>query len=78
MDARRLEKDQKQPRIEETAADPSRWEDEDLHFHQPDEVLRLEDLMRNEQSASPGQLVQPEEAQEKLQKAIARLPWSLR
>jgi RNA polymerase sigma factor (sigma-70 family) len=73
-----LEEDQKQPHIEETAADPSRWEDEDLHFHQPDEVLRLQDLLRSEQSASPEQLLQREEAQEKLQKDIARLPESLR
>jgi RNA polymerase sigma factor (sigma-70 family) len=67
-----------QPHIEETAPRQSQWEDEELHFHQPDEVIRLEDLMSDDHSVSPEEAMEQEEAREQLQKAIAKLPGSLR
>ena len=63
---------------EERAETPSRWDDEELTFYQPDEVLSIEDLIRDEHSVDPEQLLAQEEAQEELQKAIASLPNEVR
>ena len=60
--------------VEERAGTPSRWDDEELTFYQPDEVLSLEDLIRDEHSVNPEQLLAQEEAKDELQKAIASLP----
>ena len=60
--------------FEERADTPSRWDDEELTFYQPDEVLRIEDLIRDEHSVDPEQLLAQEEAKDELQKAIASLP----
>ncbi|MDA2929565.1 HPF/RaiA family ribosome-associated protein [Acidobacteria bacterium AH-259-O06] len=64
--------------VEETAKTSSRWDDEVLNFYQPDEVLRLEDLLRDEHSTTPEELLAREEVQEQLQEAIVRLPSSIR
>ena len=67
-----------EPHVEETARTSSRWDDEVLNFYQPDEVLRLEDLLRDEHSTTPEELLAQEEVREQLQEAIARLPSSVR
>jgi len=64
--------------VEERADTPSRWDDEELTFYQPDEVLRIEDLIRDEHSVDPEQLLAQEEAKDELQKAIASLPNEVR
>ncbi len=64
--------------VEERADTPSRWDDEELTFYQPDEVLSLEDLIRDEHSVDPEQLLAQEEAKDELQKAIASLPNEVR
>ena len=60
--------------VEERAGTPSQWDDEELTFYQPDEVLSLEDLIRDEHSVNPEQLLAQEEAKDELQKAVASLP----
>ncbi|MFQ5928972.1 MAG: HPF/RaiA family ribosome-associated protein [Acidobacteriota bacterium] len=67
-----------EPHVEEAAKTSSRWDDEVLNFYQPDEVLRLEDLLRDEHSTTPEELLAREEVREQLQEAIARLPSSIR
>ncbi len=64
--------------VEERADIASRWDDEELTFYQPDEVLSLEDLIRDEHSVDPEQLLAQEEAKDELQKAIAALPNEVR
>ena len=73
-----LEKTREEPHVEERAPVNSRWEDEELDFHQPDEVLHLEDLMRDEHSVTPEELLIREEAQQDFHNAIAHLPGSIR
>ena len=73
-----LQASQEQPHIEEISPRSSNWEDEQLHFYQPDEVLRLEDLMSDDHSISPEKLLEQEEAYEQLQRAVANLPGSVR
>ena len=67
-----------EPHIEETVTGSSRWDDEELDFHQPDEVLHLEDLISDEHSVSPEEVLARAEAAEQLQKEIASLPDSVR
>jgi ribosomal subunit interface protein len=57
---------------------PRQWADEDQNFYQPDEVLRLEDLLKDENSNNPEELMEREEIEVELQKAVARLPASMR
>ena len=64
--------------VEEIADAPLPWDDEELTFYQPDEVLSLEDLVRDEHSVDPEQLLAQEEAKDELQKAIASLPHVVR
>jgi RNA polymerase sigma factor (sigma-70 family) len=64
--------------VEERANTPSQWDDEDLTFYHPDEVLSLEDLIRDEHAVSPEQLLAQEEAKDELHKAIASLPDGVR
>lgn len=68
----------REPHIEELAPDVSQWEDELLDFYQPDEVLRLEDLLSDSHSTNPEELLERQETQEQLQEAIARLPSPIR
>lgn len=64
--------------IEERVPKSSQWEDEAQDFHQPDEVLHLEDLIRDENSVTPEELLVREETQEKLHDSVAQLPGSVR
>ena len=68
----------KEIHVEERANTPSQWDDEELTFYHPDEVLSLEDLIRDEQAVSPEQLLAQEEAKDELHKAIASLPSAVR
>ncbi len=67
-----------EPHVEETVPASSQWDDEELDFHQPDEVLHLEDLISDEHSVGPDEVLARAEAVEKLQKEIASLPDSVR
>ena len=67
-----------QAHVEERVPPVSQWEDEEQAFHQPDEVLHLEDLIRDEHSVTPEELLEREEAQEKLHSSISQLPSSVR
>ncbi len=73
-----LLKTRDEPHVEETVPASSKWEDEELDFHQPDEVLHLGDLITDEHSVSPEEVLAQEEAVESLQKEIASLPGSIR
>ncbi|MEE8348521.1 MAG: HPF/RaiA family ribosome-associated protein [Acidobacteriota bacterium] len=64
--------------IEEAAPVSSQWEDEEQAFHQPDEVLHLGDVIRDEHSVTPEELLAREEVQEKLSSSVAQLPNSIR
>jgi RNA polymerase sigma factor (sigma-70 family) len=64
--------------VEERVPEASQWEDEEQNFHQPDEVLHLEDLIRDERSVTPEELLVREETQEKLHNSVAQLPSSIR
>ncbi len=68
----------KEIHVEERANTPSQWDDEELTFYHPDEVLSLEDLIRDEHAVSPEQLLAQEEAKDELHKAIASLPSAVR
>ncbi|MBI2822609.1 MAG: HPF/RaiA family ribosome-associated protein [Acidobacteria bacterium] len=67
-----------QPHVEETAPNSERWYDEPLNFYQPDEVLRVEDLLADEHCVTPEDLLARHEREEQLQKEIARLPQTIR
>jgi RNA polymerase sigma factor (sigma-70 family) len=68
----------KEIHVEERANTPSQWDDEEQTFYHPDEVLSLEDLIRDEHAVSPEQLLAQEEAKDELHKAIASLPDAVR
>jgi RNA polymerase sigma factor (sigma-70 family) len=73
-----LEAHRDEPHMEEELAAERRWEDEDFHFYQPDESLRLEDLLRDGQGANPEELLAREETVDRLQRAVAGLAPELR
>lgn len=73
-----LEKRRDDAHIDELAQASDQWEDELLNFYQPDESLHIEDLVRDDKSADPEQLLEREEVEERLQEAIALLPDSVR
>ncbi|MFZ0426509.1 MAG: flagellar biosynthesis protein FliA, partial [Acidobacteriota bacterium] len=54
------------------------WEDEALNFYQPDEAMHLEDLMSDGSTSNPEELMEREETEAQLQRAIAALPSSIR
>jgi len=64
--------------IEDVADGRRQWEDEYLNFHQPDESLRISDLLRDNSISDPEQLLERDEAESRAQKAIAGLPLDLR
>ena len=68
----------KDAHIEEPAKESAQWDDEPLDFFQPDESLRLEDLMRDSSAATPEEYLAEEETEERLQNAIADLPDEVR
>jgi RNA polymerase sigma factor (sigma-70 family) len=73
-----LEAHRDEPHMEEELGAERRWEDEDFHFYQPDESLRLEDLLRDGQGANPEELLAHEETVDRLQRAVAGLAPELR
>ena len=64
--------------IEETTPVDSRWEDETSNFFQPDESLRLEDLLVDKGSTNPEELMEGEEAEELVHKLVAQLSDTIR
>jgi len=78
IDRRLDELDRESLRVEETVAGKPQWEDEVLNFYQPDESLRLEDLLRDQAGGNPELLMEVEETEQQLHKAIARLPRKIR
>jgi RNA polymerase sigma factor (sigma-70 family) len=73
-----VEKRRDDAHIEELVETTPQWEDELLNFYQPDESLHLEDLVRDNTSADPEQLLEREEVEERIQEAIAHLPAVIR
>ncbi|MGH9338776.1 MAG: HPF/RaiA family ribosome-associated protein [Acidobacteriota bacterium] len=73
-----LEDSREDSHIEDSPRAPERWDDELLNFHQPDEVLHLEDLLRDSSSTNPEELLAREETEELLHKAVAHLPRTVR
>lgn len=69
-----VQESRREMHVEEKADTDSQWDDEELTFYHPDEVLSLEDLIHDEHSVDPEQLLAQEEARDKLHKAIASLP----
>ncbi len=66
------------PHVEESSNEVEKWDDESLHFYQPDEVLRLEDVLTDEHSSTPEEYLAREETEVSIHKSIAGLPDSLR
>ncbi|HSR67070.1 MAG TPA: sigma-70 family RNA polymerase sigma factor [Acidobacteriota bacterium] len=75
---RELRRSADQPHVEEPGNQSPQWDDEDLHFFQPDESLRLEDLLTDKKAATPEEYLAEEETEAILQKAIAALPGDIR
>lgn len=67
-----------EPHVEESVKSEPRWEDEDLNFYQPDESLRLEDLMVDQNTETPEEALRREEVEQQLRTAVARLPETIR
>jgi len=67
------------PHIEDaTPQVEPKWEDEVLNFYQPDESLKLEDVLTDQTGGNPELLMEVEETEQELHKAIARLPRRMR
>ena len=64
--------------IEDSPGENRRWEDEYLNFYQPDESLHISDLLQDNKISDPEQLMERDEAEIRVQKAIAALPVDLR
>ncbi|HXK58529.1 MAG TPA: sigma-70 family RNA polymerase sigma factor [Acidobacteriota bacterium] len=76
---RRLEAlDRESSHIEDAAANKPQWDDEIFDFYQPDESLKLEDLLSDRSGGNPELLMEVEETEQELHKAIARLPRKIR
>ena len=75
---RQWEVSREERHLEESARTETGWDDEALNFYQPDEVLHLEDLLRDNHSVDPEELLAREETEEVLQQGIAHLPASIR
>lgn len=73
-----LEDAREEPHLEENPRLESPWDDEELNFHQPDESLRMEDLLRDQKIATPEDFMAREEEEAELNKAIAKLPKEIR
>ncbi len=73
-----LERERDQPHLEDPSTQTERWEDEVLNFYQPDEALRLEDLLKDNHGTTPEELLAKEETEEQVQKIIAGLASSVR
>lgn len=73
-----LQSHQEDLSVEETSEIVSQWDDETFNFFQPDESLRLEDLLVDESSTNPEELMESEEAEQLVHKLVARLSDSIR
>jgi RNA polymerase sigma factor (sigma-70 family) len=73
-----LEEHREEASVEEAAPVSTNWEDEQLNFYQPDELLHLEDLVQDGSIANPEEIFEREEVAERLQQNIAHLPDSIR
>ena len=73
-----LEDHRDEARMEDAASTSDQWEDEQLNFYQPDELLHLEDLVSDQSSANPEEIFEREEVAERLQENVAHLPDSIR
>ncbi len=78
IDKRISELDRESPHVEDLASVDYHSEDEVFDFYQPDETLRLEDLLTDEHSRNPEELMEYEEAEAEIHKAIAKLPKGMR
>jgi RNA polymerase sigma factor (sigma-70 family) len=75
---REIEERRDESHMEEPARPERQWDDEDLNFHQPDESLRLEDLLKDASAYNPEELLSQDESEDRLQLAVAALPPSVR
>ncbi|MGW8179698.1 MAG: sigma-70 family RNA polymerase sigma factor [bacterium] len=73
-----LEDHREDASVEEKAPPPTNWEDEQLNFYQPDELLHLEDLVKDGSIPNPEEIFEREEIAERLQQSVAHLPDSIR
>lgn len=74
---REIEEQRDEPHIEEEIRGPDR--DEDFwEYYQPDEALRVEDVLRDASVADPEQILARDEAIQHLNHEIARLPDEIR
>ena len=73
-----IDSHREEPHMEESASPAQQWEDEELNFYQPDEAMHLEDLMSDGSTSNPEELMEREETEAQLQRAIAALPSSIR
>jgi RNA polymerase sigma factor (sigma-70 family) len=64
--------------FEEAAGLEDRWYDESLNFYQPDEVLRLSDLLADSSIDSPEAMLEREDVENQMQKILASLPDEVR
>ncbi len=79
IDRRLDELDRDAPHIEDSTPQAKpHWEDEVLNFYQPDEALKLEDVLSDQTGGNPELLMEVEETEQELHKAIARLPRKIR
>ena len=75
---RDLEATRSDRHVGEAAVLVERWHDEVLNFYQPDEALQVEDLLPDEHSLTPEELLSRHESEEQLHRAIAQLPAGVR
>lgn len=64
--------------FEEAAEQEDRWYDESLNFYQPDEVLKLADLLADSSTDSPEAMLEREDVENQMQKILASLPDEVR
>lgn len=69
-----LEEREDDSHLEEEVRPAERWDDEELNFYQPDEVLHLEDLLTDRHVSTPEEFLEREETEASLHRAIAHLP----
>ncbi|MFQ5739131.1 MAG: sigma-70 family RNA polymerase sigma factor [Acidobacteriota bacterium] len=79
--SRRLEQVERRAQranIEEPLEESPTWDDDVLDFYQPDEVLHLEDLLPDTTCDTPEELLVEEEIEDRVHRAIAHLPKTVR
>jgi RNA polymerase sigma factor (sigma-70 family) len=73
-----LEASRENSHIEEKVEAIDEWEDERLNFYQPDESLQVEDIIEDDASNNPEEILERDEAYQQIQQSIANLPESFR